>query len=102
MKMLRTVWNLKILTTFFLILGSATIVFGATTSGTMPADETWSGTVTLTGDVTVPIGVMLTIEPGTEVVFPAGSDDSNSGDGVTSLYVQGSLVAVGAAGTTLR
>jgi parallel beta-helix repeat protein len=101
MKMLRTVWNLKILVALFLILGSANIVFSATTSGTIPADETWSGTVTLTGDVTVPVGVTLTIEPATEVIFPAGSDDTNSGDGVTSLYVQGSLIAVGAAGSEI-
>ena len=39
-----------------------------TTSGTLPGDETWSGTVSITGDITVPAGVTLTIEPGTTVV----------------------------------
>ena len=35
-----------------------------TTSGFLTGDETWSGTVTLTGDVTVPSGVSLTIDSG--------------------------------------
>ena len=40
----------------------------ATTSGTLTADEVWSGTINISGDVTVPKGVTLTIEPGTEIV----------------------------------
>ncbi|MHB8894638.1 MAG: right-handed parallel beta-helix repeat-containing protein [Candidatus Geothermincolia bacterium] len=69
----------------------------ATTSGSLPADETWSGTVTLTGDVTVPNGITLTIQPGTQVLFPALADDMHSGgdSSRTELLVQGSLIAVG-------
>jgi chitodextrinase len=36
-----------------------------TTSGTLYGDETWSGYMHLTGDVIVPLGKTLTIEPGT-------------------------------------
>ena len=35
-----------------------------TTSGDLTEDETWSGTVAITGDVNVPEGTTLTIEPG--------------------------------------
>jgi hypothetical protein len=35
-----------------------------TASGTLYGDETWSGYIHLTGDVTVPMGKTLTIEPG--------------------------------------
>jgi hypothetical protein len=43
-----------------------------TTSGQLTADETWTGEVLLTGDVTVPSGLTLTIEPGTSVKFIFG------------------------------
>ena len=65
-----------------------------TTSGTLAADEVWSGTITLTGDVTVPKGITLTIEPGTDVICPARSDDTAGGSitSLTELIVEGSLV----------
>jgi hypothetical protein len=53
-----------------------TVEVGITTSGPLPADETWMADrngdmvpdpVVLTGDVTVPAGVTLTIEAGTEI-----------------------------------
>ena len=68
-----------------------------TTSGVLPGDETWSGTVTLTGDVTVPEGATLTILPGTTVTFSANSDDTSGGNNSTlsELIVNGSLVAEG-------
>lgn len=34
-------------------------------SGTLPTSEVWSGEIKITGDVTVPKGSTLTIEPGT-------------------------------------
>ncbi|MBD3376147.1 hypothetical protein GF406_14015, partial [candidate division KSB1 bacterium] len=43
-----------------------------TYSATLPYDQTWSGSHTLTGDITIPSGVTLTIEPGTYVNIPAG------------------------------
>ncbi|RLF30543.1 MAG: hypothetical protein DRM98_06595, partial [Thermoplasmata archaeon] len=68
-----------------------------TTSGSLTEDETWSGTVVLTGDVTVPEGVALTIEPGTEVRFTALSDDQHGGEDSDrcELIVHGSLDAEG-------
>lgn len=68
-----------------------------TVSGMLEGDEDWSGEVVITGDVVVPAGVTLTIEPGTIVRFPLLSDDQVSGIDVgrCELIVEGSLVAVG-------
>ncbi len=73
-----------------------------TTTGTMGEDETWSGDVTVTGDVIVPAGVTLTLEPGTQVFFSANSDDTGSGlsGSRTELIVYGSLTADGAVFTS--
>jgi VCBS repeat-containing protein len=65
-------------------------VGGATTnvSGNVAANTTWSptnGVYRVTGNITVPAGVTLTIQPGTTVFFDAG----------TSLTVNGRLVANG-------
>ena len=56
-----------------------------TYSGTLPYNQTWSGTHTLTGDITIPSGMTLTIEPGTIVFTPANK----------KITVQGALVAEG-------
>jgi len=75
----------------------------ATTSGVLSADEVWSGTVTLTGDVTVPAGVTLTVQPGTKVRFPAGADSTTAGTDParTELLVRGSLRAMGEAASPI-
>ena len=88
---------LKVLLVLLFVMSIKEISYAQTTSGTLAGNETWSGTVTLTGDVTVPVGVTLTINPGTEVVFPAGSDDTGGGEesGLTELIVNGSLSALG-------
>ncbi len=62
-----------------ILLNAQPVIFAQTTSGTLAADETWSGTINVTGDITVPYGVTLTIEPGTTVSFTALSDDTNGG-----------------------
>ncbi len=54
-------------------------------SGTIASDTTWSGTVRITGNVTVSNGVTLTILPGTRVLF----------DGKYMIKVFGRMVAVG-------
>ncbi|MEM6689680.1 MAG: hypothetical protein AAF664_09650, partial [Planctomycetota bacterium] len=41
-------------------------------SGTLTEDTTWSGTIHVTGDVTVPEGIQLTIDPDTVVKFADG------------------------------
>ena len=81
---------------FALVLSAGTAL-AATTSGLLIGNETWSGTVVLTGDVTVPSTYTLTIEPGTTIIFPVLSDDRAAGADTqrTELIVQGSLVAAG-------
>jgi RHS repeat-associated protein len=71
----------------------------ATTSGVLAADETWTGTVNLTGDITVPEGVTLTIAAGTTINFRALHDELASGNDSarSELLINGSLVAEGTA-----
>ncbi|HKJ80859.1 MAG TPA: S8 family serine peptidase, partial [Ignavibacteriaceae bacterium] len=61
-----------------------------TTSGTLPEKEVWRGTLNITGNVTVPSGIKLTILPETIVNFSSG----------TSLIVEGTLIADGATFTS--
>ncbi|MCD4722050.1 MAG: hypothetical protein K8S13_19635, partial [Desulfobacula sp.] len=74
-----------------------TILYAETTSGILTEDETWSGTINVTGDITVPNGITLTIEPGTQIIFPAGSDDTAGGQNsnLSELLINGSLIAAG-------
>jgi len=57
-----------------------------TISGHITKDETWSGTVHITGDIVIDPGVTLTILPGTKVLFAAGSDDQHTGVEVIEYY----------------
>jgi hypothetical protein len=68
-----------------------------TTSGALTADETWSGEVNISGDITVPAGVTLTLQPGTVIRFPALYDDTGGGSSSSrsELIINGSLVAQG-------
>jgi len=68
-----------------------------TSSGTLTTDEVWSGTVNITGDVIVPSGITLTIQPGTTVRFAALSHDRHGGSDTSrcELIINGSLNAVG-------
>ncbi len=61
--------------------------------GTIDADTSWSGTVWVSGDITIPTGATLTIEPGTTVNF-ARDDVTVSGTDTTNVefHVHGSLV----------
>jgi len=79
------------------ILSWALPALAQTTSGFLTSDEIWSGTVTLTGDVTIPAGLTLMIQPGTTVIFPSNSDDQGTGNQttLTSIEVLGELYAVG-------
>jgi RHS repeat-associated protein len=68
-----------------------------TTYGALIHNETWSGTIRLEGDITVPEGVILSILPGTTLEVPAlfdaeygGSDSSR-----TELIINGELIALG-------
>ncbi len=57
-------------------------------AGGFNSDDTWSGTIQVTGDVTFNSGAKLTIEPGTVVKFDQGR----------SLDVRGLLDAIATAG----
>ncbi|WP_224367308.1 beta strand repeat-containing protein [Hyalangium versicolor] len=70
-----------------------------TVSGSLPSHTTWTpagNPWVLTGDVTVPAGVILTIEPGVQVTF-SSTDSLHSGNDTSKveLIVVGSLYALG-------
>ena len=70
-----------------------------TTEGVMTADETWTGPgpIVLTGDVVIPAGTTLTIDPGTEIRVEPFLDNSHGGldSTLTELIVEGTLIAQG-------
>ncbi|NIA12390.1 MAG: T9SS type A sorting domain-containing protein [Nitrospiraceae bacterium] len=65
--------------------GSIGILENPTSSGILSHNEIWCGIHTILGNVTVPSGVTLTIQPGTTVKFYDNA----------SLYVNGTLIAEG-------
>ena len=88
----------------FCALLSALPSWAITTSGEITGDETWSGTVHMTGDVIVAASGSLTILPGTRVECEALSDDQLDGFDVSriELIVQGgSLIADGTKDSTV-
>ncbi|MBF0117705.1 MAG: right-handed parallel beta-helix repeat-containing protein [Desulfobacterales bacterium] len=83
-----------------------------TKSGTLNKDEKWSGTITLTGNVTVPKALNLVIEPGTIVNFELNNvlevDGIFHAVGTTSERISfkgksktGRIKLVGAGGSTI-
>jgi hypothetical protein len=69
--------------------------------GDILASETWGpGTVIVNGDVTVPAGVTLTIEPGTTVKFVYNFDKVGSGanNSKSEIIIYGNLIAGGETG----
>lgn len=70
-----------------------------TTSGVLAHDETWGGRVQITGDVVVPEGVTLVVQPGTVITFTPNRSDNNVGTPVLgelwankcNLVVKGNL-----------
>ena len=69
------------------------------TTRTLTSNETWTGAVTLTTNITVPSGRTLTIAPGTIVSMHAG----NSYYTRIEIYIQsgGSMIASGTAGSPI-
>ncbi|MGE5499077.1 MAG: M12 family metallo-peptidase [Syntrophothermus sp.] len=63
-----------------------------TTSGIMNINEWWSGAVTINSNLTIPAGVTLTINPGTQVYINNGA----------SLTVNGTLVANGTSSSRIK
>ena len=69
------------------------------TGHTVPASTTWSGEIYLIGDVIIPNGVTLTINPGTVINFRPETDVYESGwdTNISEIVIQngGSLIASG-------
>ena len=60
-------------------------------SGRLDGDTIWRGVVLVTGDVTVPAGSTLSIEPGTVVML----DGVDLGTGGTDLIIEGAIQSLG-------
>ncbi len=74
------------------------LLFGATTSGEITSSETWSGTVFLSGDVTVTPTGNLTILPGTRIECDPRADDRFGGTNQSRIELiidNGTLNAIG-------
>jgi TonB family protein len=65
--------------------------------GKITADTRWFGEIRLKGDVTVPKGVTLTIDPGTRIIIDAKSDATKSGKDPrhVEITILGKIVANG-------
>jgi hypothetical protein len=61
-------------------------------SGSIQADQTWTGTIDVVGQTTIEAGVTVTVMPGTTVLLKD----------VAALKVLGTLTAVGAKGSEIR
>ncbi len=70
---------------------------GNTTSGTLCMDETWSGSHRIYGDVIVPAGMKLTIQPGTEIIIDGIPGETGYNH---ALIVRGTLNAQTGTGFT--
>ena len=68
-------------------VATTTVTVGNTASGTLYADETWSGTQYIYGDVTVPAGITLTVLPGTQVIVNGTADSGFTIDIKGSLNI---------------
>ncbi len=66
-------------------------------SGPVLTDQTWEGLIGISGDITVPDSVTLTINPGTALRFFPGGDNQTGGVDTArcELIVEGSLLVQG-------
>ncbi|MBX5484870.1 MAG: right-handed parallel beta-helix repeat-containing protein, partial [Myxococcaceae bacterium] len=84
-------------------LATPTAAFATNVMGQLPGNTTWDpagNPWTITGDLTVPAGVTLTIQPGTQVVFASGDAmGSGANSSRTELIVEGTLLSQGSAGS---
>lgn len=82
----------------FLFLGGTARVFAQQQwQGKLVQDTKWSGEIRVVGDIIVPPGVSLTIEPGTKIIIDPQTDATSSGKDKSKveIYVFGSIVASG-------
>ncbi len=87
-----------------LIRDMAKVLSKPTTVGTMKTYEVWDGWILIDGDVTIPKNIVLTIKPGSLVMFAPLSSrrdekipylKSEDTKGFSSLIVRGTLIAQG-------
>ncbi|RMD49162.1 MAG: right-handed parallel beta-helix repeat-containing protein, partial [Ignavibacteria bacterium] len=81
----------------FLILFLNGLVAQQTWHGKLSGDTKWSGEIILDGDIIVPKGISLNIEPGTKIYVLPGTDVTKSGKDKnrTEILVFGSFIANG-------
>jgi len=67
-------------------------------SGHITKNTTWSDEVVVLGDVTVDSGVVLTVQPGTDVIFMPNQDNEKTGVDTSrcELIIEGELIISGA------
>jgi hypothetical protein len=95
--MFRFFLSLRLVAAILALTAAAALT--ATTSGIVSSDETWSGTVTLTGEVICTSGT-ITVLPGTVVKFATTNDNvvyGGSGSIWITLLRNGGMSAVGTA-----
>jgi hypothetical protein len=61
-------------------VGNQVSVQGITTSGWVGQDEIWQGEILITGDVVIPSGVTVTIQPGTSIRSTTQRDDQDNSE----------------------
>ncbi len=67
--------------------------------GELAGYKIWRGTLIIQGDVTIPSGSQLNVEPGTKIYFAANRDDQRGGNDKTrsELIIRGKLIVRGSA-----
>lgn len=92
----------KLKNLIFLSLFLVSVSFGQTTvlkGGELSGSNSWQGIIRIQGDIIIPAGSRLTIQPGTQILFDELSDQTKSGSDKTrcEIIVRGSLIARGQA-----
>ena len=62
-----------LLSAFSGLMFAVPIASAATSSGTIQSSETWSGSHSVTGDIHIPAGVKVTVQPNTQVTLNNGT-----------------------------
>ncbi|HCL00679.1 MAG TPA: hypothetical protein DHW42_11320 [Candidatus Marinimicrobia bacterium] len=75
-----------------------------TLTGTLAQSETWDGFVPVIGDITIPAGKTLTIDPGTSIFFKSNHDYESSGyySSKTEIIVNGILNVIGSENSMIK
>lgn len=90
---------------FFLLVINPTFSNSQEYYGTISSDTTWSGDITITGDILVDSNATLTILPGTVVSFAANQNTAPLTSFITddsSIFVKGGLIANGTSTSPIK